>query len=927
MMGFFDSLFSRPKTDLNDENQEFDIKGEKVKVLEIGSSGTEIFAGYLTEEYLRDLNGRDAADIFDRMRRSDPKIKMIVNAMKNPIVAANWEIVGLEEEETRSGEIQRKLIEHILFSDLGKTWDRFVREALSMIEFGYSLFEVTYKAELNDPVFGSYNGIKSLAFRSQRTVERWNIKRSGELDSVEQQAFGDKQKVVNIPAEFLLHFAIDMEGDNFEGISILRPAYGPFLRKNQFLKLLAAGVEKYAIPIPTLSIPAGKENTAEYTRARSALAAYVSNRCNYMTIPDGWDLKLTTNNFDAEKIRKVINDENSEMVNAALANFLELGQSGSGSYALGTDLSDFFLGGLEYIADQIAETINNVLIPKLVKLNFPDGIVRCELRHSGIRDKAGEELANVVTSLVSSGVVVSDDRLETSLRKRFGLPEKEESTTRENEEGVPSLSTSSSEVSETISDESIKDLSLNGAQVTAIVQVVKSFKEGVIDKQSATELIVTAFPIPRDVAERIVGEEISREELEEISTTQLSEKNESIKLANDQKKKPSKTQKKTKGLIDRDSERLSQIYKKNLDVIQNEMIERVKRHFETSSESQKFKISLDDLKSVRGIGDYKKELKEELSRIYNDSIKQAKRENPRYADIKMSEFERNIRLAEADKLNPTAKRRVNSDLENILSVQVDDLAKSISLQYAMSVESTDSANTIGQDIKEASDKKKNLATSTGAIVQTAKTINDARRDFFGEFKEEIESFTWINEDPVSTICSYLTGRTLPADHPDVERYWPPLHHNCKTYVIANTKRTKENPPTQDGFKPNKKELASITLAEKTLDDIDTTPPKSAQNNAKKVLKWRDEHGEEVKGMTQTGWIRANQLASGKPLSIETIKRMASFKRHEKNADVDPKFKDEPWKDNGLVAWLGWGGSTGVNWAIEKSKEIDRVRES
>ena len=102
-------------------------------------------------------------------------------------------------------------------------------------------------------------------------------------------------------------------------------------------------------------------------------------------------------------------------------------------------------------------------------------------------------------------------------------------------------------------------------------------------------------------------------------------------------------------------------------------------------------------------------------------------------------------------------------------------------------------------------------------------------------------------------------------------------------------------------------------------------PESASNNACKVLRWREEHGDEVKGMTRVGWTRANQLCSKKNLSRETIARMASFKRHEKNAKIAPEYKSTPWKDKGYVAWLGWGGSSGVNWAIRKLKSIDNKK--
>ena len=98
-------------------------------------------------------------------------------------------------------------------------------------------------------------------------------------------------------------------------------------------------------------------------------------------------------------------------------------------------------------------------------------------------------------------------------------------------------------------------------------------------------------------------------------------------------------------------------------------------------------------------------------------------------------------------------------------------------------------------------------------------------------------------------------------------------------------------------------------------------PQSATNNAKKVLRWKEEYGDEVKGMTSVGWTRARQLASRQGLSYATIARMAAFNRHRKNAEVAEEYKDTPWKDNGYVAWLGWGGTSGINWAIQKAKSI------
>jgi hypothetical protein len=111
----------------------------------------------------------------------------------------------------------------------------------------------------------------------------------------------------------------------------------------------------------------------------------------------------------------------------------------------------------------------------------------------------------------------------------------------------------------------------------------------------------------------------------------------------------------------------------------------------------------------------------------------------------------------------------------------------------------------------------------------------------------------------------------------------------------------------------------IEEAETETKSTTYTPPKSAQANAARVLKWRDEHPDEIQGMTRVGWTRANQLAKGEALSLDTVKRMAQFARHRENANVSAENESTPWKDAGRVAWLGWGGEEGIAWAKRVSE--------
>jgi hypothetical protein len=105
----------------------------------------------------------------------------------------------------------------------------------------------------------------------------------------------------------------------------------------------------------------------------------------------------------------------------------------------------------------------------------------------------------------------------------------------------------------------------------------------------------------------------------------------------------------------------------------------------------------------------------------------------------------------------------------------------------------------------------------------------------------------------------------------------------------------------------------------TFDDY----PKSAREAAKKVLRWREEHGDEVKGMTRKGWARARQLAEGRPVDRKDLGEIASFARHKQNAEIAEEFRGEPWKDNGYVAWLGWGGDSMISWAQRKLKQLEK----
>ena len=84
-------------------------------------------------------------------------------------------------------------------------------------------------------------------------------------------------------------------------------------------------------------------------------------------------------------------------------------------------------------------------------------------------------------------------------------------------------------------------------------------------------------------------------------------------------------------------------------------------------------------------------------------------------------------------------------------------------------------------------------------------------------------------------------------------------------------------------------------------------PSSVSNNAKRGLKLNEAVNN--KCATQVGKVRAQQLAQGKPISKETIKRMFSYLSR-----AEAYYKPEDTEACGTISFLLWGGKSAKTWA-------------
>ena len=409
-------------------------KSIKKKSEFIGYTGTSIAGGAFDEEYLTNWDMITAIDTYDKMRRSDSQIKMVLSAIKNPIKSAIFTHVQ-DENNDKSEEITDYLnwnwFENPLFD-----FDQWLSELLTYLEFGFSIHEKKFSVyEHSD--FGLVHVISGMGFRKQSTIQEWDIKGNQGLQGVRQITYGDtvndnRTSDVYIPVEKLCIFVNEREGDLWEGISILRPCYGPWFRKNLYLKLNAIGIEKAAIGTPIGTYPRGMETSDDKTEFTNILKNFAVHQSSYILKPSGFDVDVIKIDFDSDKIMSAIKYEDIQMSKSILFQFLELGTSGStGSFALGADLSDIALSALQYVGDGICKKIDSIN-RNLVRWNFGDVDYIPYAKCSGINQKSGKELSEVVKMFADAGIIRPDDRLEAEIRERYNLPNAE--TTREQDE-------------------------------------------------------------------------------------------------------------------------------------------------------------------------------------------------------------------------------------------------------------------------------------------------------------------------------------------------------------------------------------------------------------------------------------------------------------------------------------------------------------
>jgi phage gp29-like protein len=261
--------------------------------------------------------------------------------------------------------------------------------------------------------------LKKLAFRRQLTVYRWQT--ADQHAGITQMTYTGGMH--SIDQDKLCIFTHEQEGDNFEGVSLLRSAYKHWYYKETLYKIQTMAMQRQGMGIPQVTAPEDADEISKQ-KARDALSNIRANEASFIEIPKGYIIDfMDMKGLSVIDCSHAINHHDGQIMKNVLAGFLDLGKTkgSSGSHALSADQSRLFVQSLESIAKTFCEAVNRQIIRRLVDYNF--NVKKYPtIEFGSLADDNTEMLAQALMQLANADLLTPDPDLEDFIRTTFKLP-------------------------------------------------------------------------------------------------------------------------------------------------------------------------------------------------------------------------------------------------------------------------------------------------------------------------------------------------------------------------------------------------------------------------------------------------------------------------------------------------------------------------
>lgn len=394
----------------------------------LGSGSTSGMWGSVYEdlvEHVPDLLYPTSVATYARMR-TDASLKSIVAAYVNPIRSAPAWVDPDGSDDLAVRAVADSLGLPILGEDRtpgrqrnrAVRWAEHLRLAALSIVFGHYGFAPAYAID------GTRVVLAELPERKPETIDRIHIDdTTGALLGVTQRSAGTPRDPdrPQIKARDLVWYAHEREGSAWWGQSILRAAFGPWLLKQEALRVQATSLRRFGAGTPVMEpLPGTNPTQGEVQQAmRAAQAVRVGDSGGVAT--PGFTLRIKGVEGTIPDSIPFLRYLDEQMARQALFSLLDLSGSPNGSRALGDTFLDVLAMALQSVADELAGTATEQIAARVTDWTIGEGANVPKVVIGTVISKE-EVVAASISDLIQSGALTHDPDLEAWLRKALSLP-------------------------------------------------------------------------------------------------------------------------------------------------------------------------------------------------------------------------------------------------------------------------------------------------------------------------------------------------------------------------------------------------------------------------------------------------------------------------------------------------------------------------
>lgn len=399
-------------------------------------SGVKLSLQALDEEYVPALKSLvPRLDIFQKMG-NDSKIAAQLRGNILPLLSTKRaKVIGGSQE-------MRDLIDQNLLRRgdprfwCETSWMQRQLEKLQCLHDGFALH-----AKTRDVVDG-YMIFRRLTYLHPRSMGgslgpwEWD-KESGRLVAIHRAYTlpgGGQVSDERIPIEDISASVWWQTGENWEGVSLLRPMYRDWINKDLSSKIGMIALMNGGVGIPMATGAPGdgeKAMTTLFTIAKDLRGG--SKERQAVLLSNGQKMELLTSQGQIVDARPMMQEANMGIASAGSMDFMQQGQSESGSRAGGSVMMVAYMQQLDALREWNQEQINHGAgylkgdVEELIYDNFSeDEILKDGCPYIEIsRVSPTEQLDNGpnISDSVQKGSITLDLKVENHMRHAYGIPE------------------------------------------------------------------------------------------------------------------------------------------------------------------------------------------------------------------------------------------------------------------------------------------------------------------------------------------------------------------------------------------------------------------------------------------------------------------------------------------------------------------------